>query len=345
MPPEFYETFPANWLGSFFSRPVMISDSKRSHMKPLLTLCLFLCIAVGARSQYKLDSVIRNTKTARHVRIPGTHLYIIPPAHYDIAKNFIGLHHKERGMINVYDLPGGNFYTNAASFSKEAFIEKGATVYNYQELKIDGYPAKFVAAQGAPTHITLGLVFGDTTFSTSVMAVYPTGNEAAGKEMLASLRTIWYDPQQKIDPFETANFTIDTSNTPFRFFKYAASLYIYTINGMDTKDDPDGPFVMVAQFPNDNTARPKEIAALMVGKFREYGLTAPETKAEINDRINNNEAYQLEIQGQLKDKPVTAYCCVVVKGDQAIVLQAISKKDATRDLQYFKQLAASIQVK
>lgn len=314
-------------------------------MKPFLSLCLLLCMAAGARAQYKLDSIIRNTKTARHVRIPGTHLYMVPPAQYTIAKNFIGLHHKERGMINVYDLPGGNFYTNAASFSKAAFVEKGATVYDFQELSINGYPAKFVAAQGAPTHITLGLVFGDTTFSTSVMAVYPTGNETARKEMLACLRTIWYDPQQKIDPFETANFSMDTKETPFRFFKYAASLYIYTVNGNDTKDDPDGPFVMVAQFPNDHTAPPKEIAAMMVGKFREYGLTDPETKQESNDRINNNDAYQMEIQGQLKNKPVTAYCCVVVKGDQAIVLQAISKKDTASDLQHFKKLASSIQVK
>ncbi|MBC9929402.1 hypothetical protein [Chitinophaga qingshengii] len=314
-------------------------------MKPLFSLCLLLLLAASARTQYRLDSIIHNTKTARHIHVPGTRLYIIPPPGYKIATNFIGLQHKEHGMINVYDLPGGNFYTNAATFSKDGFAQKGATVFDYQELNINGYPAKFVAAQGALTHKTLALVFGDTTFSTSLIAVYPAENNAAGKELLASLKTIWYDPGQTVDPFETANFTLDTRQSPFRFFKYAANLYIYTVNGADTQADPDGPMVMVTQFPNDNTATPKDIAGMMVGKLRQFGLTNPVTRQEDSTRINNYNAYQVEVTGQMKDKPMMAYCCVVVKGNQAVVLQGISKKDLEQDLQAFKKLSATIQVK
>jgi len=313
-------------------------------MKKLLSIALFFCMAACGQSPgNKINPNITNTRTKQHINIPGTRLFIIPPQDFKIATTFVGLQ-KGDAMLNVYDLVGGNFYTNAATFSKEAFEKQGAKVFDYQEIKVNGYPAKYISMQGDLAAKTYAIVFGDTTFSTMIMAAYPVTDEAAGKQIIGSLNTIFYDKQKKIDPFETALFSLDDNNSRFKFFQFNANLYLYTIDGLDNKNT-DNPFLIVTQMPMDNTLTTKSIAEMMIAKSEQYGLTNPQVKNISTDELNGYDAYETIVYGDMKGKPASIYLLVVGKGDRAIVIEGMAKSDLEANIQGFKKLSHTIRLK
>jgi hypothetical protein len=315
-------------------------------MQKILYLFLFASLtAFGQTSNNKIKSDIKNSKTSKHINIPGTRLYIVPPAYFKVATTFTGLQKSDKAMLNITDLVGGNFYTNAATFSKEAFEKQGIRVFDYKDIKVNGYPAKYVSLQGDLTTKGYALVFGDTTFSTMIMAMYPVTDEGTGKEIINSLNTVWYDKKKKIDPFETANFSLDDKASKFKFFQYNANLYIYSVGGIDNKEDKDASIVLVNQFPKDNTMTVKSIADMMLAKIQQYGLTNPQIKNASTQKINGYDTYETEVYGQLQGKNSLLYYCVVAKGDKAIVVQGVAKKDIENNLIEFKKLANTIQVK
>lgn len=313
--------------------------------KLLFSLLLFSLTACGQTSSDIINPNIKNSKTNKHINIPGTRLYIIPPPNFIVAKTYVGLQKGDNSMLNIFDLVGGNFNTNAATFSKAEFERQGARVFDYQEITVNGYPAKYISMQGDLTTKAYALVFGDPTFSTMIMAAYPVTDEATGKDIIKSLNTIWYDTTKKIDPFETANFSLDDKASKFKFFKYNANLYIYSIGGVEYKEVKEAPMVLVSQFPKDNTMTVKSIADMMIGKIQQYGLTNPEIKNSSTRQINGYDTYEAEVYGQMQGSMSLLYYCIVATADKAIVVQGIAKKDIESNLQEFKKLASTVKVK
>jgi hypothetical protein len=189
------------------------------------------------------------------------------------------------------------------------------------------------------------VVFGDSSFSTMIVADYPVADWATGKGIINSLNTIWYDKSKKIDPFETANFSLDDKVSKFKFLEYNANVYIYSVDGIENKEDKNAPMIVVTQFPKDNSMTVKNIGDMMLAKMQKYGLTTPEIKKASTPQINGYETYETEVYGQMEGKSSLLYYCVVAKGDKAIVVQGIAKKDFESNLKEFKKLASTIKVK
>lgn len=313
--------------------------------KTLYSLLLLSLTVCGQTSTNKINDNIKNTRTSKHINIPGTRVYIIPPPDFKVAATFHGLQKGESSMLNVYDLVGGNMHTNAATFSRAEFEKKGAKVFDFKEIKVNGFSAKYIHMQGDATAKAYSLVFGDTSFSTMIMSIYPAGDEKTGNAIINSLNTIYYDKTKKIDPFETAIFSIDEKISTFRFFRYSANMYIYSIGGADNKDDRDAPIILVSQFPKDNTMSAKSITEMMVGKAQQYGLGNPAVKNTSTEKINGYDTYQAEVYGEMQGKSSLLFYCVIATTDKAIVIQAISKKDIETNLAEFKKFAKSVKFK
>lgn len=313
--------------------------------KVVYALLLLTLSACGQPPVDRINENIKNTKTTRHVNIPGTRLFLVAPVNFVQAKTFVGLQKGEAAALNVYDLVGGNYYTNAATFSKDAFEKRGAKILDYKEIKINGYPAKFIHVQGDPTTKTIALVFGDTTFSAMIMAIYQVNDETTGKEIIASLNTIFYDKAKKIDPFETAFFSIDESASAFKFYQYNANIYMYSTGGKDPKNDPVAPMALVTQLPNDDGGTAVQVTERMAAKALEYGMTGLTVKNQKTEKINGIEASQAEIYGQMEGHNSMIYICSFVKDDKAVVLQGVAKNDLETNLSEFKKLAHTITIK
>lgn len=310
--------------------------------------CFFLMVSLLACSQDPGANIhlrISNTRTSQHMNIPGTRLFIVPPPNFSVATSFIGLQKNDKAVINVYDLVGGDFYTNAATFNKAEFEKKGIKVFEYKDFSVNGYPAKYIRVRGDASTEGYELVFGDSTFSTMVMAFYAPGDAATGRQIVAALNTMVYDKNQKVDPFATANFSLDDRDGKFKFFQYSASLYVYTVDGKDNSNDSEAPFLIVTQFPRDNTMTEKSIAGMMISKIEQSGLTDAEVKDTSAATINGYPAYEVMVSGKMKGENAVLYECVVSGGDKAIVIQGVAKNELEDNVRGFMQLAHTVQVK
>lgn len=308
---------------------------------------LFLIVfALSAQAQDgTIKAVISNTKTANHINIPGTRLYIIPPAGFTVAKLFLGLQKGENAILNIYDLVGGNYYTNAATFSRGSFEEKGARVFEFKEIRVNGFPCKYLRAQTDIFTNAIAMVFGDSTFSTMIMAAYPASDEQTGRQIINALNTICYDKAKKVDPFATALFTLDDKVSLYKFYQFNAGLYVYTEDGKENNSENDDPFFLVTQLPLEKFMSAKTVAGMMLAKAEEYGMTNQEVKNQSTEKLNGYDAYRAEVYGKMNGKNSLIYMCTVVKGDLAIVMQGIAKKDIEKNLEEFKKLAATVKLK
>src|SRR5450755_4711587 len=159
---------------------MMAFVSCRSMQKKAGLLLLCFLVACGQGPGTKILPEIKNTRTSHHVNIPGTRLYLIPPENFKVASTFLGLQKDAKTNLMVLDMTPGNFYTNAANFSKTEFEKKAVKVLEYKEVAVDGFPAKYIHAQNGTGDEEYSLVFGDSTFSTMLMAIFAQGDKTAG---------------------------------------------------------------------------------------------------------------------------------------------------------------------
>lgn len=310
-------------------------------------LFFFVVLLVGACGETKPEidpNDLKNPKTDKHVRVPGTRLYLVSPLGFTYLPGGSVLKRDDYTAIQVMDLPGGNFYSNAATFNKEAFVKQGATVFEYRELKINGYPAKFIGMQSTGTK-GYSLVFGDSSFSTMVMAMYPPGDTAAGRNIKTSLLSFYYDTAYVIDPFETALFKLEDQYSMFKFAKGASNMYVYTIGGIDNKDTPDDPFMSATMMPVDATVTPESVFQEMLRGLARNGFVQTTAKNGFSGKTNGNTSYEGEVYGKMGETDCVVYLLVVSNDKCAVVLQGIAKSDYEMNVVEFKKLSHTIKLK
>lgn len=308
-------------------------------------VALLLLIACGQTAAIKIDPDIKNTKTDKHINIPGTRLYMIPPPGFNVSSAFIGLQKGENAIINIYDLVGGNINTNAATFSQAEFERQGAKVFEFKEISVNNFPAKYIQMQGNPVAKGQSLVFGDTTFTTMIMTSYPANDEKTGNDIIQSLNTIYYDKNKKIDPFEAANFSIDDNASKFKFSQYAANVYVYTTGGVNSEEDKEAPVVLISQYPKEETMTGKSLTDMMINQIQQKGIAIHGRKNTFTGKINGYDAYQTELYGQMQGDYSLLYYCVLIKGDKVITIQGSSKNNMAANLEEFKKMARAVKIK
>ncbi len=308
----------------------------------LLTLVLLASSPLFAQNTNNISS----TKTANHINIPGTRLYIIPPPGFTLSSSFTGLQKGENNAIQIMDMIGGDFSKNAATFSKEKFEGKGMKVLDYKEFKLNEYSAKYAVYNKPNTTInSTNLVFGDNSFSTLAMAVYPAADEKIANEIKQAIYTIYYDKNTKIDPFATAAFKLDETRSKFKFANSSAGLFIYTIDGKDDEDSNDKALVLVTTVPTDGTRTAKDLSDMSLESLQKKGFTLKSTNNTSADNVNGYEAYQTEVMGMMNGKECMLYQMVLKGKVKSIIIQGLINSDMEANLREIKALAQTIKLK
>lgn len=314
-------------------------------MKQVIIL-IFAVLTLTASGQAIKDKTINNIKTEKHVNIPGTRLYIVPPSNFKIASNFVGLLKDGSGIIHVYDTLIDN-YSNYTTFSLEIeeFKNKGAKVFDFKELTINGFPAKYLYFQGDSSYKGYILDFGDSTFSTMILAAFPTNDDETGKQIYDAIMSFTYDKDLKIDPFESASFKLDDKVSKFKFHKTAANLLIYSIGGVEDKSNKNAPNVIVNTIPFYVTMTPELISEMSIAYLEKYGLSEKKIKNKSTSKINGDRSYETEIYCKISGQKSLIYQLVVINGDLALVIQGIAKSDFENNLIEFKKLSHTVRFK
>lgn len=275
--------------------------------------------------------------------VAGTRVSIYPPTGFTKGQNFTGYQKGETAIINVMDLDGGNFYSNAARFTKENFEAKGITVLGFEALIIDGYPAKYVKMQGDPNTISINMVFGDSSFSVMLMGVYPSDKEDIGEEIKQSILSASYTKDLKVDPFATAFFSLDDSDSQLKFSQANTNLFVYTING-ETENNDGKPIMLVLPLPNDNSSTPKQTSESMITELQGRGLSNVEYISSGNTTINGYQAYELLVKGTINEISTNILVQTIISGDNQIVIQGL-QNGGTFDPEIIRELSKTLKMK
>jgi hypothetical protein len=313
-------------------------------MRQLISL-IFTLLTFIACGQTVNDKVITNVKTDKHINIPGTRLYIIPPDSFKLATSFIGLQKDNNAMIQVMDIVGGNFNSNAATFNKAAFEEKGIKVFDYQEFTINGFSAKYIYMQGKPTVKAYDLVFGDATFSTMIMAYCSADDKKTEAQIKDALLSVTYDKNLKTDPMANASFLLNDSNSKFKFFKSSTGLYIYSIDGIEDTSGGGAPMILVTPFPYEASMTPETVSVMVLIGFEKHGFTDKEIKNKSTEKVNGYMAIEEEIYGKMNGKNCVIYQLIVADKDKAIAIQGITTSNFESNITEFKKLAHTVKFK
>ncbi len=304
---------------------------------------ILLSFSLFSNAQETLKD-ISNQKTENHINIPGTRLFIIPPKGFTIAKSFIGLQKGEDVGIQVYDLDGGNFYSNARSINRKKFEDYGLKVYDYSEFHLNTYPAKYLYVQGSALIHSHQLTFGDSTFSVMLMTVFPPGDKEMAEQLKTALLSVYYDPSFKVDPFATAHFTIDESVTRYKFSMYSSNLYAYTPDGKKN-DDKFSPLVTITQLPLEQGSTFETIAESVIKGINQNSFILIENISATQKTINGFEAYEKIIKGYFNRKKARFYYLIFKQEERCIVFCGMSYAEDDNDLNDFKTFAKTIKLK
>lgn len=310
-------------------------------MTKLFLTCILASLAITCLGQ---QTEINNEKTNKHIRIPGTRVFLIPPKGFTIAKGFLGLRKGDDAYIQIYDLVGGSFYSNARSINRENFEANGVKVYNYSEFQFNKYPAKYVYSQGPNLLNSHQLTFGDSTFSVMMMsALYPEDKEME-KLLKECILSAYYDTSVRIDPFETAYFTIDESSSKYKLQEYAANVYYYSVGGVKS-GDAFSPAVMITQLPAETSNTFETLIESMINGLKQNSFIQTGIVSSTEKTINGFKGYEKTVKGYFKRKKVTVYYLAFIKNDISIVFCGITHAEDDSDLKDFVTFSSTMKLK
>lgn len=311
----------------------------------IISLILLLNLtAFGQETEVSTTKNIITQKTKNHIRIPGTRLFIVIPKGFILSDLFLGIQMGEKSYMQVFDLDGGNFYSNSRSISKENLQAKGLKVYDYAEFQFNNYPAKFASVQAADSYRSHQLIFGDSTFSVMLIGLFDENEQETGNRLKQAMLSSYYDASLKIDPFEIAKFTIDESVTRYKFYQYSSNLYNYTQEGKKN-ENRFSPAVIITQLPclegsTFETIIEESVNGLKQNTFIQTGVDLAHEKI-----INGEKGFEKILRGYLNRKKVKLYYSVLKNKNLYIIFLGISYAEDESDLTDFKTLAQTLKLK
>lgn len=306
-----------------------------------LILSFFYFSITFSWSQIIFPEKINNTKTAAHQNIQRSRVFVVFPEDFKNDDLAVGIKNSDGNVgVVVYDLIGGSFYSNARNVTRENFESKGLIVSEFYEFIFNNYPAKFVTLIGNGTK-SYQLIFGDSTFSVSLMSVFPPEDIAIGEIIRKCILSATYDTSFIIDHKSLAPFTIDESKTKFKFFNYSGGMYIYIEEGA-SEDDPNASGIMLMLLPNIGAEDVLNQQLMEINHYYKEGVVL--TKKQQKLIVNGCEAFETENYSSGGNSRLF-YLVVVTKGEKAILMTGQAVKNQSENLEIFKKLARTIQIK
>lgn len=281
------------------------------------------------------------------INIPGTRLFITPPAGFRKATDFIGLERDAQTAVIVMDLAVGNYYKNAATFSRAEVERRGVEVFDFQDTTISEYPAKYLFIQPAPATKAYWMVFGDSTFATMLMASFPSDDAQTGQQLKQAMLAATYDKKLRVDPFATAPFVLDESQSKFKFAMFSGNMYIYSIGGAKQGGQSPANSVMITvmPLPNDPANTPDAMATTLAEGLERNGLTNKKILTTSTEPVNGYDAYEADMTGLMKGYRARIYSLFITNGTKSVLIQGIMPAGAEGNAAAVRDFAHTVKLK
>ncbi|SDX35813.1 hypothetical protein [Hymenobacter psychrophilus] len=289
-------------------------------------------------------SPVSAPEPAARQAVAGTRVWLSPPPGFGPAAGLTGLR-RGPAALQVMEMPGSNYYRQAAGFNPARFTARGGTVISFSTLQVDGYPAQLARVQLSPTQETSQLLFGDSTFVVMLDARYPVADTAAGAALRRSLRSATYRPAAADAPVTLGNvvFVLDEPKSPFALALARRGTYTYTLGGQRKPDYGTEPQLTVSTYPYNPSITAADISDQLL--TRPDGPRAYKPRKMSSGKVNDLVTYETEGFAQLQGQRVMVYQQVTVIGNTAVALQGIARQDFEQALEQFKSLTHTIKAR
>lgn len=284
--------------------------------------------------------------TGAALAIPGTHLLLVPPPGFTRSTAFTGLENAAGSRLSIMDVTPNNYLKHASEYTRQALEAQGATVLDFQQTTISGYPARYAYVQTAEGQKAYQFMFGDSTFVAIVMGELAPGREQDGPALKQAVLASKYDKNLHTDALANAPFRLDTRHSDFHFFKATGGMYIFGQGDPDDSSNPNAPILMVTPLPAEPGTHAADMKDVTLESLSRNGLNVTATRNISTASVNGYEAYQVDIYCEKEGKKGVFYELFLVHDGKAVTVQGVvPNADAATTpaaLQQLKDLARTI---
>jgi hypothetical protein len=141
--------------------------------------CLLLAVVSIAQTN---DSIV-TSKTADHIQVPGTTMFLLVPADFQLSSEFPGFASENRNaQIRVEE------NRNTSLEQRLLFLEKslragGIKIVESKDLVFNGYKARYISTEAGQMIGAGILIFGDEHFYIQVGGTYPLSDKIAANNI------------------------------------------------------------------------------------------------------------------------------------------------------------------
>ena len=198
-----------------------------------LSITLLVCFL--SIQMLQAQDTIRQTKTDAHQLIVGSNMWVIPPSGFEPAVNFMGFQQPDdppTSMIVLMDLPGP-YDKITEGFDSTMMAQKGMTLHTKEAVNLYGYNGLLLDLEQAANGMEFEkyiLVYGDE-HNTHILNVVCLKSDTLMKALKASVRSVYLDEAMEVDPLDGLDFSIDATDTKFKFGQVVANGILYTVDG------------------------------------------------------------------------------------------------------------------
>lgn len=315
--------------------------------KLFLSLLLLITLLCSCAEEQTIDfSAIDTTKTNQHTRIEGTKAFVVIPKDYRPIETLARYQKNEKLYFQIMEMPV-SYEEAKVNLSKEAIESKGAQVDVYQELKVNNYNGiYFEGPSKYPGETKLGIWFGDTTFMASIVAVCNNADVEGKKELMEIIKTIFYDKNFELDPFELANFTFNENPIDFKFNTKINTMFMFTPSGAeDSAENQEIPVLTIAPLPFMSRKGAENYTNELIQRYetqqRAIFVTEETRELELVDQTVSIFEATIEMEGQIS----YLYQTVLLGKESSLLFMGTCTKDKEQNSAAFERAVQALRFK
>lgn len=205
----------------------------------LLAVLLNGCLLSPKKKDLNIPDTIAVKKTERHVQVPGSHTFIVPPKGTSFSTSNFILRLAQHAEMRIEEKMAESFHT-AEQVHMGEYIHKlhnnpfQIDILYHKKFKLGKDSASLLYGKDRKNRRDeILMVVGSDFHAVMIYCVLPENQPALLEEMLAAIKTVYLDPSVFVDYDASAPFSVDFSNTRFTTVSRNNDLLDYVCPGKD----------------------------------------------------------------------------------------------------------------
>ncbi len=308
----------------------------KNYFSYIFILTLFGC------TRYKNENIpdkIINSRTNKHILVPGTRLYINPTGNFKLSDNYTGLFNDKNAQIYIFDNIETDFKNKSQIFLEDIRSVKGLKVKTQQEFLFDNYQSLFIIAESSGFK-QYYLLFGDSSFSEKIIAIVPKGEHVLEDQAEDAVLSAYYDKSVITVIPNIKGFKLDDRKSKMKLEHYSAMMYEYSFNGI--KNDLSAPYLNLVTIPKDSSMSLHDLSTIMLKKFFTKGISNIQIESSSASQVNGFKSYELVANGISNGVAILIYQLLAENDTKRAVIAGVSTKVQDSILVEFRNLSNTI---